>query len=85
VMWRPDSRSILFRRRASTESRAELWRVPIDGGEARKVEGAVELEMGLAVALSPDGRQLAFIRGDGGGAVKSEVWKLENFLPSIAK
>jgi len=85
VMWAPDSRSIYFRRRASTaQSLAELWRVGIDGGEARRVEGAVELEMGLPVALSPDGRQLAFIRGDGQQVLKREVWRLENFLPTPA-
>jgi hypothetical protein len=82
VMWAPDSRSVYFRKRVSTaESRAELWRVAIDSGEARKVEGAVEVEIGQPIALSPDGRLLAFIRGDGGGQPKRELWKLESFLP----
>ena len=96
LMWTPDSQSLYFRKGPSTvgargrganataDTRAELWRVPIDGSEARAVEAAIDMDMRLPVALSPDGRRLAFIRSDGGGPVKSEVWKLENFLPAAA-
>jgi len=84
VIWARDGGSLYFRRRTdSAAPPAELWQVALNGSEARRVEGAPDLEMGLPVALSPDGRRFAFIRGDGGRQpVKSEVWKLENFLPS---
>ena len=85
LQWTPDSSALVYRRASSADGeQAELRRVAIDGTNDRKVEGDVTVERTLRLGLSPDGRYLAFIRGDGSSPV-SGIWALENFLPSSAK
>ena len=71
--WTPDSKQILAVRTRNNTS--ELWLVPVDGGNPRKVEfpsmRIVQLRM------SSDGRTIAFVSGDASG----EVWVAENLLP----
>ena len=54
----PDGSSILFLRRA--ERGADLFRVPLIGGEPRRLAGDV-----VAADWSPDGKQIALTRDDG--------------------
>ena len=59
-----------------------LWLVPIADAPPRKLD--IDTKRWAAgnwgvISLSPDGRQLAFLTGQ----VNSEVWVLENFLPTL--
>jgi Tol biopolymer transport system component len=79
IPWTPDGRSVLVRRRMGADS-IELWLVPTEGAQPRKLD--IDVNQWPAgnrgfISLSPDGRQLAFLAGE----VNSEVWALENFLP----
>src|SRR5262245_24392569 len=61
--WSPDGKEVLF---ASTRSTAfpfsyELYTVPAAGGRARRVSASE----GREGVFSPDGKQIAFVRGPG--------------------
>jgi dipeptidyl-peptidase-4 len=58
LVWLPDSRALLF------TSRGQLFRVPLDGGDAVKLQAGEVSD----IALSPDGTTLAFLR-DG------DIWR----------
>ncbi len=77
LTWTTDGRGILFgKTQASmTEPKVELWRIPAEGGRARKVGLAMDELRELS--CHPDGRRIAF----GAGRDRGEVWVLENFLP----
>jgi Tol biopolymer transport system component len=75
-VWTPDGKTILFgKRTAGTKvEKGELWQVPYEGGEPRKIE----IKMGLNdLRLHPDGRRIAFTSGK----TTNELWVMENFLP----
>jgi Tol biopolymer transport system component len=83
--WTPNGRGVIVRRRSSgdrRESNTELWLVPIADAPPRKLDIDTSKwatgNIGV-ISLSPDGRQIAFLTGQG----KSEVWVLENFLPVL--
>jgi len=82
-VWTPDSSAVIVEK--DIASRRELWLVPITGGRARKLDIDTNIWMeGSAGAgeqgfsLSPDGHSIAFVMGK----TVSEVWALENFLPT---
>ena len=56
--------------------RGEVWRVPLAGGERRKVD--LKADNMTAFSVHPDGRRIAF--GLTGPARDHEIWVLENFL-----
>ena len=82
--WTPDGRNVIVRKILGGDMRqstSELWLVPITGAPPRKLD--VDVSQWAAgnrgiISLSPDGRQIAFLSGQG----NSEVWALENFLPA---
>ncbi len=79
IAWMPDGRHLLFLkvREVSGVGRTttELWRVPAEGGQPRKLELAMQ---GLrALRFHPDGKRVVFTAGKG----EAEIWVLENFLP----
>jgi Tol biopolymer transport system component len=82
--WTPDSGSVIVRKH--TGSSDELWLFSTTGGEPRKldIDPAIwtEAEAGefgsQGFSLSPDGNRIAFQTGRRG----SEIWALENFLPT---
>lgn len=93
IAWTPDSSALLVLKqtvdpatlRQTVEAHAELWRVPVTGGQARKLDIDVDAwrrgglgNYDVGFSLSPDGRQLAFLTGKQG----YEVWALENILPA---
>jgi Tol biopolymer transport system component len=87
MAWTPDGKSLVVLKRVA-DAPAELWLVPVDGGQARKVdvtgEGWTQGASGaldLGFSLSRDGRQIAFLTG----TRAAEVWALENFLPAPQK
>jgi len=86
MAWTPDSRHLLFVKRAAAT--AALWAVDVATGQLRRFDtsGADAAEALLVqdynfldggFSLSPDGRQIAFLMGKSA----AEVWALENFLP----
>jgi Tol biopolymer transport system component len=76
MVWASDGRSLLFVRSTSPGgSKTELWQIPLQGGEPRKLELTADNMRDLSV--HPDGRHIAFTAGK----PKSEIWVMENFLP----
>jgi Tol biopolymer transport system component len=76
--WSPDDRFIFFLRRPDDNSPSELFRVPVSGGseESTGLKGP-----GLGAAeIAPDGKRIVI------GAInqQTEIWAMENFLPSPA-
>ncbi len=77
VAWAPDGLSLLFTGKPSPRgSRTELWRVPVQGGEPRKLDLTAAHIRDLR--LHPDGRHIAYTAGKD----RLEVWALSNFLPA---
>jgi hypothetical protein len=69
------------------EREADLWLVPLLGGEPRKIGDLGFMGSGRfdEKALSPDGRNLAYYVMEGRDRnATQEVWALENFLPKSA-
>jgi Tol biopolymer transport system component len=84
LAWTADSRALLVIR--TTPAGKRLWEVPIDGRPARALALDAEmfardasgmLDQGFAV--SPDGRQIAFLSG----RTAYEVWAVEHLLASL--
>jgi Tol biopolymer transport system component len=77
--WSPDGNYIYFASRLGGPPRCQLWRIPVEGGDAERI--AVEAT-GILVGLTfhPEGRHLAFASHSGPSS-ESGVWVLENFLP----
>ncbi len=79
IAWAPDGQSVLLARRASPGgSKDELWLVPVQGGEPRKL--GITGENMRHLSVHPDGRHIAFTAG----GERGEVWVMENFLPAAA-
>jgi Tol biopolymer transport system component len=79
--WAPDGRYILFGAADPSEPVVwDLWRVPVEGGKPEKM--GLQRRWGIwHLSVRPDGRQIAFA-GRGGASTDSELWVLENFLPT---
>ena len=79
--WTTDGRQILYGLRhynASTRrSTYELMRIPAEGGESQKL--GLTMQNLNEVRLHPDGQRLALSVT---GVSPSELWVMENFLPS---
>lgn len=67
VGWYPDGSHLLAEAVAGSEERSGLWNIPLLGGTPRKL--VADAEVG---SVSPDGKQLAFLRGD--KFDHSEIW-----------
>ena len=66
VSWFPDGNHVLATRVATPGGQPSLWDVSVFGGTPRKLIDAAENGM-----VSPDGSQLAFLRGEYG---RQEIW-----------
>jgi DNA-binding winged helix-turn-helix (wHTH) protein/Tol biopolymer transport system component len=64
--WFPDGNHVLAVNSSEYEDRPSLWSISVLGGYARKL-----LENARNGSVSPDGSQIAFIRGD---ATNQEIW-----------
>ena len=67
VSWYPDGSHLLAEAVAESEEHSGLWNIPLLGGAPRKL-----VTEGEAGSVSPDGKQLAFLRGDKFN--HSEIW-----------
>ena len=77
VAWTPDGLSLLFTRKPNPRgSKTELWLVPVQGGEPRKLDLVADNIRDLRV--HPDGRHIAYTAGKD----RQEVWALSDFLPA---
>jgi len=86
VMWAPDSKSMFLRKSTTDGKQPEIWRVPIDGGPAVKVDIGINLDnITRPFKVSPRGNQIAYVRDPEPIPAKPEVWVLKNFLPTVAK
>ena len=70
VHWTPDGLHLLVSR--GEQGAAEVWRVPIEGGQTRKLELPANWH-GIA-RLHPDGKRIAFAAGK----AQAEVWVIES-------
>jgi Tol biopolymer transport system component len=78
LSWTPDGQSVLLAKQTrSADARTELWLVPVQSGEPRRLELAATNMRDLRV--HPDGRHVAYTSG----GTKSDVWMMENFLPPV--
>jgi Tol biopolymer transport system component len=72
IQWTPDGRFIVFGKDG------EVWVTPVSGGQARKVDLVAAPVLDLRI--HPDNRRIVFTTRI---EKKSEVWAMENFLPTI--
>jgi Tol biopolymer transport system component len=85
LSWTPDGSAILAVVATALSAgvtfpatETEVWRVPLDGGERRKID--LNVAGMTPFSVHPDGRQIAFAQTE---PVKDdEIWVLENFLPT---
>jgi hypothetical protein len=79
VYWGPHGRFIYYKRHGTGDEYVDLWRVSAEGGEPERLDWYEDVD-GRGMDFHPDGRRIALNRGEFG----SEVWVMENFLPSEA-
>jgi hypothetical protein len=74
IQWSPDGRYLYY------ES-GGLWRVPLGGGEPKKLDWFEEVQARPFFRFQPGGLRIALMcaEGEGGG----EVWVMEDFLPGL--
>jgi DNA-binding winged helix-turn-helix (wHTH) protein len=79
VSWFPDGSHLLAEAVAGSEERSSLWNIPLLAGAPRKLVADAE-----AGNISPDGKQIAFLRGD--KFDHSEIWlaNVEGGAPRMA-
>jgi Tol biopolymer transport system component len=77
LAWMPDSRSVIFGK--TMGDRWELWRISTQGTGLQEVGLGVERQNLYFLRIGPDGRRMAFVRGDY-EILPLEVWVMENFL-----
>ena len=80
LVFSPDGRQVHFTQ-INPEGRAELQRMPFDGGEAEPAGLTFEDDTVWRLAMHPDGRRMAIHAG----RARLEIWALENFLGSPTK
>ena len=77
LSWMRDGRRILYgKSRQGSEDIVELWSVPSEGGNPRRLNFGMSRLMHLRV--SPDGRHIAFTASE--QPAKREVWVMENIF-----
>ena len=85
VQWMPDSRALVANIHGASENARELWWIPVDGGQPRRLDVGVDNVVDSAIAIDPDGRQIAFVAGDPlpskTAALRYQFRLLEHFLP----
>jgi Tol biopolymer transport system component len=80
MSWLPDGRALLVSKAVGDST--ELWRVSVDGADARKIETrgdgwAEDFAPNRRSSVSRDGRTVAYVSG----TRSAEVWAFENVVP----
>ncbi|MBI5084197.1 MAG: PD40 domain-containing protein [Acidobacteria bacterium] len=79
--WMPDGSAALLIKGKAERKGNELWFIPINGGQPRKLNVDMsEWAGGTGFTLHPSGHQIAFVSGER----QAEIWSLENFLPPVS-
>jgi Tol biopolymer transport system component len=78
AMWAPDSRSVILK--SGTADRSELWKAPIDGSKAQKLDAPAD-QTTVPFFLSSDGRHVAIAAQPLRTEKKPpEIWVTENLF-----
>ncbi len=79
LAWTADGRRLLLGIHLNNGQR-EVWLVPAEGGEPRKLDFETGQRM-AGFTMHPDGKRIAFT----GGGYDNEIWVMENFLPDLSE
>jgi Tol biopolymer transport system component len=63
LRWMPDGRAVVGTLRNATLDDQEIWWIPVDGRPATKIEVGVAPIGETAIAIHPNGREIAFVGG----------------------
>jgi len=74
--WSRDGRYIYLVKKGEAAGQ-QVWRIVVESGEVAPI-GLTITPFAQGIAVHPDGSRLAFAAGES----KTEVWALENFLPT---
>jgi Tol biopolymer transport system component len=89
VQWMPDNRAIVANVRGAGENARELWWIPVDGGQPRRLDLGVNNVIDSGIAIDRDGTHIAFVAGDPlpsrATTLHYEFRLLEHFLPQPAR
>jgi Tol biopolymer transport system component len=89
LQWMPDGRAVIVNVRGAALNAFELWWIPVDGRQPRRIDLGVDNLINNALAVHPDGRQVAFLAGDPVASTASsprrEFRLLQRFLPDTTK
>lgn len=82
--WTPDSKSILFSKKADKENdiKTDLWRIPVEGGEHQRL-GLTMAQFNF-LSVHPKGGNIVF-SSFGPTLKESELWVMENLIPKKTK
>ena len=85
ILWTPDSQSLLLHKVPTHRTKdGELWLVPVNGGEPKRIIGDGKLLFG-SISKSPDGHRFVYAVTEPAPPLTLELAVLENFLPKFAK
>lgn len=81
-VWSADGKYIFLPKycQSKVDRRWDLWRIPVDGGEAQSM--GLEMTYFWWLSAHPDGRHIAFSNQDSGYELPA-IWVMENFLPEV--
>jgi len=87
VQWTADGRALVANVRGEAENQFELWWIPVDGRAPHRLDIGVDDLVNSAVAVHPDGKQVAFVAGrptfGRTSTADYEFRKLEQFVAPI--
>jgi Tol biopolymer transport system component len=84
AMWTPDSKSIFLKKSNQANEQAEMWRVPVEGGQAVRIDMNLNLDhIQGGISLNPKSNEIVFVRQETSRRIR-QIWVLENFLSKIS-